>query len=81
MSLMKQQRVPRSLSQEERNTDVTSGIQNSSLYPKAPRDEAHLPFIGSIAIPCSTAHITSGLTSLRKLQSFPDTPGSGLYEY
>ena len=69
---------PRPLSQDERNTAVTSGMQNSSVYPKSTRDEAHLPFIGSIAIPCSTSYRTSGLTSFRKLQRFPETPVSSL---
>ena len=72
---------PRSLSQEERNTDVTSGIQNSSLYPKATRDEAHFPFIVSIAILYSTWYRRSGLTSFRKLQRFPQAPVSSFYEY
>ena len=56
-------------------------MQNSSVYPKSTRDEAHFPFIGSIAIPCSTEYSTSGLTSLRKLQRFTETPASSLYEY
>ena len=67
---------PRPLSQDERNTAVTSGKQNSSVYIKSTRDEAHFPFIGSIAVPCSTAYSTSGFTSLRKLQRFPETPVS-----
>ena len=46
---------PRTLSQDEMNTDVSSGMQNSSVYSKSTRDEAHFPFIGSIAIPVSTA--------------------------
>ena len=54
---------------------------NSSMYPKSTRDEAHFPFIGSIAIPCSTEYNTGGLTSLRKLQRFSETPASSLYEY
>ena len=56
-------------------------MQNSSVYPKSTRDEAHFPFIGSIAIPCSTEYSTRGLTSLRKLQRFSETPASSLYEY
>ena len=56
-------------------------MQNSSVYPKSTRDEAHFPFIGSIAIPRSTEYSTSGLTSLRKLQRFSETPASSLYEY
>ena len=71
----------RKLSQDKRNTAVTSGMQNSSVYPKSTRDEAHFPFMGSIAIPCSTSYRTSGLTSFRKLQRFPETPVSSLYEY
>ena len=63
------------------NTDVISGMQKSSVYPKSTQDEAHFPFIGSIAILCSTAYSTSGLTSLRKLQRFPETNVSSLYEY
>ena len=56
-------------------------MQNSSVYPKSTRDEAHFPFIGYIAIPCSTEYSTSGLTSLRKLQRFSETPASSPYEY
>ena len=51
------------------------------VYSKSTRDEAHFPFIGYIAIPYSTEYSTSGLTSLRKLQRFSDTPASSLYEY
>ena len=56
-------------------------MQNSSVYPKSTRDEAHFPFIGSIAVPCSTEYSTSGLTFLRKLQRFSETRASSLYEY
>ena len=56
-------------------------MQNSSVYPKSTRHEAHFPFTASIAIPCSTEYSTSGLTSLRKLQRFSETPASSLYEY
>ena len=56
-------------------------MQNSLVNPKSTRDEAHFPFIGSIAIPCSTEYSTSGLTSLRKLQRFSETPASSQYEY
>ena len=45
------------------------------------RDEAHFPFIGSIAILVSTAYSTSGLTSFRKLHRFPETTVPSLYEY
>ena len=72
---------PRNLSQDERNTAVTSGMKNSSVYLKSTRDEAHFPFIGSIAIPCSTSYRTSGLTSFRKLQRLTETPVSSLHEY
>ena len=72
---------PRKLSQDERNTAVTSGMQNSSVYPKSTRDETLFPFIGSIAIPCSTSYRTSGLTSFRKLQRLTETAVSSLYEY
>ena len=72
---------PKTLPQYEMNTDVTSGMQNRLVYPKSTRDEPHFPFIGSIAIPCSKAYSTSGLTSLRKLQRFPETTVSSLYEY
>ena len=44
----------RSLSQDERNTAVISGMQKSLVYPKSTRDEAHFLFIESIAIPFST---------------------------
>ena len=56
-------------------------MQNSSVHTKSTRDEAHFPFIGSVAIPCSTEYSTSGLTSLKKLQRFSETPASSLYEY
>ena len=56
-------------------------MQNSLVYRKSIQDEAHFPFIGSIPIPCSTEYSTSGLTSLRKLQRFSETPPSRLYEY
>ena len=68
-------------SQDEKNTDVTTIMQNRSVYIKSTRDEAHFPFIGSIAIPCSTEYSTSGLTYLRKLQRFSETPASSLHEY
>ena len=79
--MMGHQRVPKNLSQDEMNNDVTSGMENSSVDTKSTRDEARFPFIGSIAIPVSTAYSTSGLTSFRKLQRFPETRVSSLYEY
>ena len=72
---------PGPLSHDERNHAVTSGMQNSSVYPRSTRDETHFPFIDSIAIPCSTSYRTSGLTSFRKLQRFPETTVSSVYEY
>ena len=72
---------PRPLSQDERNTAITSGMQNSSVYPKSTGDEEHFPIIGSIVIVCSTSYRASDLTSFRKLQRFPETPVSSLYEY
>ena len=56
-------------------------MQNSLVYQKSTRDEAHFPFFASIAIPCSTEYSTSGLTSLRKLQIISETPASSQYEY
>ena len=35
-------------SQDEKNTDVTPGMQNCSVYPKLNCDEANFPCIGSI---------------------------------
>ena len=81
MCLKQHQRVPKPLSQDERNPAITSEMQNSSVYPKSIRDEAHFPFIVSIAIPCSTPYRTSGLTSFGKLQRFPEKPVSSLYDY
>ena len=72
---------PRTLSQDEMNSDVNSGMQNSSVQPKSTQDEAHFPLICSLAIPCSTAYSTSGLTSLTNRQRFPETPVSSRYEY
>ena len=72
---------PRTLSQDEDNTDVTTGMQNSSGCPKSSRDEAHFPHMGSIAILCSTSYKASHLTSFRKLQRFPETPISSLEEH
>ena len=42
------------LSQDEKNTDVTSGTQNWLVYPKSTQDEAHFPFIE--AKPSSIPH-------------------------
>ena len=56
-------------------------MQNSSVFPKSTEDEAHFPLICSLAIPCSTAYRTSGVTSLRNRQRFPETPVSSRYEW
>ena len=55
---------PTRLSQDKKNTDVTSGMQNWLVYPKSTQDEAHFPFIESIAVSHSTSYTTSVLTSL-----------------
>ena len=60
------------LSQDEKNTDVTSGIQNRSVCPKSKWDEANFPSIGSITIQRSSSYRTSGLTPFRKLERFPE---------
>ena len=62
---------PRTLSQDEKNSDVTSGKQNSLVYHKSNWDEVHIPCIGSIAVPCSTSYRISGLTSFRNIQTSP----------
>ena len=72
---------PRTLSQDEKITDVTSGWQKSSVYPKSTRNEYHFQCIDSIAISHSTLYTTSGLTSFTKLQRFPETPVSSLEEH
>ena len=78
---MEHQRVPRNTVTKRDEHWCNSGMQNSSVYQKSNPDEAHFPFIGSIAIPCSTEYSTSGLISLRKLQRFSETPATNLYEY
>ena len=78
---MEHQKVHRNTVTKRDEHLCTSGMQNSLVYPKSTRDEGHFPFIGSIAIPCSTEYSTSGFTSLRKLQRFSETPTSSLYEY
>ena len=71
----------RTLSQDEKNSDVTSGRQNRLVYPKSIPNEAYFPCIGFVAIPLSTSYTTSGLTSFREIQRFPETPISSLEEY
>ena len=72
---------PTTLSQDEKNTDVTSGMQNSSVYPKSNWDEAKFPCIGSIPIPRSTWYRTIGVTPFRKLHRYPETPVSSLEDH
>ena len=72
---------PGPLSQDEKNTTVTSEMQNSSVYPKSTQDEPHFPLNGSIDILCYRSYRPSGLTYFRKLQRFPETQVSSLYEY
>ena len=62
------------------NTDAPQECKIAQCTPNQ-LDEAHFPFIVSIAIKCSTEYSASGLTSLRKLQRFSETPASSLYEY
>ena len=50
------------------------------MYPKSTRDDARFPFIGSRAIPRSISY-TTGFTSFRHLQRFPETPVSSLEEH
>ena len=58
---------PTKLSQDAKNTDVTPGMQNCSVYPISIWDEANFPCIGSITTPRSTSYRTSGLTPFRNL--------------
>ena len=69
---------PTTLSQDEKNTDVTSGTQNWLVCPKSTQDEAHFPFIESIAVSHSTSYTTSVLTSFTTIQRFPETLFSSL---
>ena len=71
---MNSRESPTTLSQDEKDTEVTSGTQNSSVYPKWNWDEANFPFFGSITIPQSTSYRTSCLTPFMKLQIFPEKP-------
>ena len=64
---------PQQKSQQEKNNDVTSGMQIRLVYPKSTQNEAHFPFIESIAISHSTSYTTSGLTSFTTIQRFPET--------
>ena len=69
---------PTRLSQDEKNTDVTSGMQNWLVYPKSTQDAAHFPFNVSIAVSHSTSYTTSVLTSFTTIQRFTETPISSL---
>ena len=71
---------PGTLSQNEMNTDAPQEFKIARCTPNQ-LDKAHFPFIGSIAMPCSTEYSRSGLTSLRNLQRFSETSASSLYEY
>ena len=58
---------PTILLQDEKNTDVTPGMQNCLVYPKSNWDEANFPCIGSITTPRFTSYITSGLSPFRNV--------------
>ena len=73
--------IKRTLSQDAKNTDVTTRIKNSSVHPKSNWDEANFPCIGSITILRSTSYRTSGLTPFRKFQRFPETPVSSIEDH
>ena len=81
MCLMEHDRVPKKTVTRREEHCCQIRNENSLVYPKSTRDESHFPFIGSIAIPCSTAYRTSGLNSFRKLERLTETPVSSLYEY
>ena len=72
---------PTTLSEDEKNTDVTSGTQNWLVYPKSNQDEAYFLFKESIAVSHSTSYTTSVLTSFTKIQRFPKTPITSLKEH
>ena len=71
---MNSRESPTTLSQDEKNTDVTSGTQNWLVYTESTQDEAHFPFIESIAVFHSTSYTTSVLTSFTTFQRFPEHP-------
>ena len=71
-ALLNSEESSTTLSQDEKNTDVTSGTHNISVYNKSNWDEANYPCIGSITIPRSKSYRTSGLTPFRKLERFPE---------
>ena len=51
---------------------------NNMVYPKSTQDEAHFPFIESIAVSHSTSYTTSVLTFFKTIQRFLETPISSL---
>ena len=69
---------PTTLSQDEKNTDVTPGTQNWLVYPKSTQNELHFPFIEYIAVSHSTSYTTSVLTSFTTIQRLTETPISSL---
>ena len=72
---------PTTLSPDEKNTDVTPGMQNCSVYPKSNWDEANFPCIGSITTPQSTLYRTSALTPFRNLKRLPETTVSSIEDH
>ena len=60
--------TPRTLSQDEKNTTVTSKMQNRLVYPKSTKVEGHFPCIGSIAIHHSTSYTTVAWHHLGKFR-------------
>ena len=79
--LMELQRAPCTLSQFKKDSDVTAGMRNRSVYPKSTRDQSQFPCSGFRAIPQPTSYTTSGLTFFRRFQRFPETPVSSLEEH
>ena len=72
---------PRTLSLQEKKTDVSSGMQNRLVYPKSTQDDARLSCIGFSAIPHFPSYKTGGFSYFRQLQRFPDIPVSNLEEH
>ena len=56
-------------------------MRNISVSLKSIGDEAQVPCIGSRAIRRSTSWMTSGLTSFRQLQRFPEAPVTSLDQH
>ena len=72
---------PTTLSQDKKNSDVTSGMENRSVCHKSNWDDANYPCIGSITIPRSSSYRRSGLTPFRKLERFPDKTVSSIEDH